>query len=153
MDRQPQLLPCVIASSGSSEQRARTLTFARWSESLSSLGRHQSCTALDGPPPAMTKQFDCFLAHDWGTDELGRDNHSRVSEVCSRLRDAGFKPWFDNDEMRGDVNDTMMDGLDKSSCVIVFITERYIIKASGKGPNGLNDNCARRQAHIHLTHV
>ena len=48
-------------------------------------------------------QFDCFLTHDWGVDELDRDNHARVSQVCTKLKDAGFKPWFDEEFMRGDV--------------------------------------------------
>ena len=86
-------------------------------------------------------QFDCFLTHDWGTDELERDNHARVSQVCGRLKDAGFKPWFDEEFMRGDVNTTMTDALSRSRCVIVFITERYIKKASGNGERGANDNC------------
>ena len=86
-------------------------------------------------------QFDCFLTHDWGTDELDRDNHARVSQVCVRLKDAGFKPWFDEEFMRGDVNKTMTDALSRSRCVIVFITNRYVEKASGNGEHGANDNC------------
>ena len=33
-------------------------------------------------------QFDGFLTHDWGEDELGR-NHGRVSQVCAALKQAG----------------------------------------------------------------
>ena len=86
-------------------------------------------------------QFDCFLTHDWGTDELDRNNHARVSQVCVRLKDAGFKPWFDEEFMRGDLNKTMTDALSRSRCVIVFITNRYVEKASGNGEHGANDNC------------
>ena len=35
----------------------------------------------------------------------------------------------------------MADAIRKSACVIVFITKRYIDKASGNGPNGSDDNC------------
>ena len=35
----------------------------------------------------------------------------------------------------------MADGIDDSACVVAFITERYLSKAGGKGPNGANDNC------------
>ena len=94
--------------------------------------------------------FDCFLTHDWGEDELGRDNHARVSEVYKRLKQAGFAPWFDEEFMRGDINQTMSDAMSRSSSVVAFITKRYIEKASGKGPNGANDNwCMPRQAPEH----
>ena len=86
-------------------------------------------------------KFDCFLTHDWGEDELGRDNHARVSKVYVRLKDAGLRPWFDEEFMRGDVNKTMMDALGNSACAVVFITRRYVEKASGIGPNGADDNC------------
>jgi len=85
--------------------------------------------------------YDAFLTHDWGTDELGRDNHGRVSRVNRALRDAGYAPWFDEEQMRGNVKTMMADSVDASACVVVFITERYIEKASGKGPSGENDNC------------
>jgi len=35
----------------------------------------------------------------------------------------------------------MADGIDNSSVVCVFITSRYIQKASGKGETGADDNC------------
>lgn len=94
--------------------------------------------ALQQPTP---QRYDAFLTHDWGQDELGRDNHSRVARVCAQLKAAGYSPWFDEDRMRGDVNQTMSDAIDQSDCVVVFVTERYVTKASGKGPNGSDDNC------------
>ena len=85
--------------------------------------------------------YDAFLAHDWGEDEQGRKNHARVSKVCAALKRAGLSPWFDEDRMSGDINKAMADGLRSSLCVVTFLTERYIVKASGNGPNGSNDNC------------
>ena len=32
------------------------------------------------------------------------------------------------------------DGIEQSACVVVFITQSYLLKASGDGPNGLDDN-------------
>ena len=29
---------------------------------------------------------DVFLTHDWGKDELGRDNHARVSKINTALQ-------------------------------------------------------------------
>ena len=31
--------------------------------------------------PSTAIKYDVFLTHDWGTDEMGRDNHVRVSKV------------------------------------------------------------------------
>ena len=92
----------------------------------------------------MPAQFDAFLTHDWGTDEDGRDNHARVIKICHALRDrAGLSIWLDEDEMRGDVNQQMTDGIEDSACVVAFVTKRYIDKAGGKGPNGADDKCDR----------
>ena len=78
-------------------------------------------------------QFDCFLTHDWGEDEGGRNNHARVARVCANLKKEGLRPWFDEERMRGDINDKMADGIEGSGCVVCFITKRYIQKAGGKG--------------------
>ena len=55
------------------------------------------------PPPAAadalrkamsdassSAEYDAFLTHDWGDDELGRSNHARVAEVNRLLKAAGF---------------------------------------------------------------
>jgi repressor of nif and glnA expression len=42
-----------------------------------------------------------FLTHDWGRDELGRDNHARVSFVNGELKKRGYSTWFDSDKMTG----------------------------------------------------
>ena len=36
----------------------------------------------------------------------------------------------------------MADAMANSSCVVAFMTERYLVKASGNGPNGPNDKYA-----------
>jgi len=92
-------------------------------------------------PAAAPLAYDCFLSHDWGTDESGRSNHSRVSRVCAALRSAGLRPWFDEEEMRGDINQRMVEGVEGSGCVVCFVTRNYLRKAWGKGPAGDDDNC------------
>ena len=42
--------------------------------------------------------------------------------------------------MRGDINEKMTSGIDNSSCVVVFVTKNYLLKASGNGANGADDN-------------
>eukprot|EP00964_Phaeocystis_antarctica_P107623 scaffold72307_cov45-Phaeocystis_antarctica.AAC.1 len=51
--------------------------------------------------------YDCFLTHDWGEDEAGRNNHARVARVSKALKAEGLRPWFDEDQMRGDINHKM----------------------------------------------
>ena len=93
-------------------------------------------------PPRVTRKYHAFFTHDWGTDDEGRDNHDRVIRVCEALRRrGGLSVWLDEDEMRGDVNQQMTDGIDDSACVVAFVTKRYIDKAGGKGPNGMDDKC------------
>jgi len=64
-----------------------------------------------------------------------------VAQVNQELQAAGLNTWFDNERMRGDVMMAMSDGVHYSKAVVVFITETYIVKASGKGPRGPDDNC------------
>jgi hypothetical protein len=44
-------------------------------------------------------QYHVFLAHSWGMDAEGRDNHKRAAELYRKLIAAGFKVWFDNDQV------------------------------------------------------
>jgi hypothetical protein len=44
------------------------------------------------------------------------------------------------DEIRA-ASSQMTEGIDHSKTMGVFVTERYIAKASGRGDNGANDNC------------
>ena len=56
-------------------------------------------------------QYDCFLTHDWGEDEEGRSNHARVGKLSAALKAEGIRPWFDEECMRGDINDKMVPNL------------------------------------------
>eukprot|EP01031_Cornospumella_fuschlensis_P014535 gene14535-17750_t len=92
-------------------------------------------------PPARLMKFtseatDCFLTHDWGKDELGRDNHARVGRLNGLLKARGFRTWFDEEMMRGDIQQKMADGIEHAACVVVFITVRYMEKVAGKGEKG-----------------
>ena len=81
---------------------------------------------------------DVFLAHDWGTDEQGRNNHDRVSVVNDALKQLGYKTWFDSEQMTGDIVDKMCDGIDNTRLVLVFVTQRYAKRVqSGQD----NDKC------------
>jgi hypothetical protein len=91
--------------------------------------------------PVVEFEFDVFLSHDWGKDELGRDNHERVAHISAQLQAAGVRTWLDAEQMRGAINNRMAEGIAGSSVVLCFITQNYVIKASGLGPRGEDDNC------------
>ena len=94
------------------------------------------------PPIKLLKsKFTAFLSHNWGPDDEGRDNHQRVLKLAKAMNDAGLPVWTDEEQMHGDILEKMTDGIDDSACVVVFVTQNYINKAGGKGPNGKNDNC------------
>lgn len=90
---------------------------------------------------SSSAKYDAFLSHNWGKDEEGRDNHARVVKASESLGAAGYAPWLDQELMRGNVHKTMAEAIEVSGCMIVFVTQQYINKASGNGPNGENDNC------------
>eukprot|EP00873_Tetraselmis_striata_P000604 jgi/Tetstr1/420868/TSEL_011941.t1 len=79
---------------------------------------------------------DVFLTHDWqGAD--GR-NHERVARVNCCLQELGLRTWFDEQRMTGKVQERMAEGLEDSGGVLVFVTQRYHDKVTGKDQS---DNC------------
>ena len=88
----------------------------------------------------MTKTH-VFLTHDWGTDELGRNNHERVAKVNAWLKLHGVVTWFDSERMKGNIVQQMFNGIDNCQVVIVIVTKNYMDKVAGKSAAGLGDNC------------
>ena len=85
-----------------------------------------------------------FLLHNWEIDELGRNNHRRVSIINKELKRIGYKTWFNEERIRGDIDDRIAEGIKQTKCVIVFITQKYYEKVSGKTAN---DNCKLEFSH------
>lgn len=83
----------------------------------------------------MALTTDVFLSHDWGKDHL---NHLRVRLIDQKLQELGYKTWFDEKDMKGEIHKAMAGGIEHTKCVIVFITKNYYAKVTGM--NG-NDNC------------
>ena len=83
-----------------------------------------------------------FLSHCWGEDEHGRDNHQRVGKVNAWLQKHKVIPWYDVEQMEGNVMQRMAEGIDNTCIVLVFVTKQYIEKVAGKGPKGQNDSCS-----------
>jgi hypothetical protein len=94
--------------------------------------------AMPGVPLPPGMLYNAFLTHDWGKDELGRDNHQTVTRVNTALKSRGVVTWFDSERMEGHIRDKMVAGIDASACVVVFITQRYMAKVGGQDHK---DNC------------
>lgn len=86
----------------------------------------------------MAHNTDVFLSHNWGKDELGRDNHARVSCINKELQKYGYLTWFDEEQIKGEIVNQIADGIQGAQGVIIFITKRYHDKVTGKRAN---DNC------------
>ena len=100
--------------------------------------------------PSERHEYDVFISHDWGTDALGRDNHTRASLLNTKLKQLGLRTWFDEERLAsgGTLDVMMMEGLDASRSVIVCATVRYMEKISGSANN---DNCCKEFQHALAT--
>jgi len=86
---------------------------------------------------------DVFLSHNWGKDNEGRDNHCRVVKMAKYLEDKGIKCWIDEKEISGDIKKAMIDGIYFSRTFIACVTEDYMRKIDGQGPNKEKGNCLK----------
>ena len=92
----------------------------------------------------MADCTDVFLSHNWGKDEYGRDNHQRVSSINEKLKAHGYKTWFDEEKLTGNIDEKMAQGIEQTKGVIVFITRRYYEKVNGENAG---DNCQKEFQH------
>ena len=85
-----------------------------------------------------------FFLHSWGTDELGRNNHQRVSIIDKELKIIAYQTWFDEDRISGDLDDRMVEWIEQTKCVVVFMTRKYHDKVTSKIAN---NNCKLEFSH------
>jgi len=45
---------------------------------------------------AKRATFPAFFTHDWGNDELGRNNHRRVVQLAENLKKRGLRSGSTN---------------------------------------------------------
>lgn len=79
--------------------------------------------------PRQNKQifkWHCFLSHCWGEKGV---THELVLNIAQRLKNEKLKPWVDQEQMKGELDKDMSNGIEKSACFIVFITKAYMEKA------------------------
>ena len=83
-----------------------------------------------------------FLSHTWKYDNLNRNTHLRVKAIGNLLKKFGWTIWLDEDDMKGNIDACMVNGIKNCDCVIVCLTTKYIDKINLASNNTtIRDNC------------
>ena len=83
-----------------------------------------------------------FLSHAWGMDSQDRDNHLRCKEIYKLLLQYGYTVWFDEKDIKGNIDSSIMKGINNSKIILLCLTEKYCNKINSAINNNLpNDNC------------
>ena len=91
----------------------------------------------------MRKQL--FLSHSWAVDEEGRDTHARARLLAHNLQRLGWSVWFDEYDMRNNIDASMANGIDGADTVLILLTRAYARKVNRAAqlPVSSNDNCLK----------
>lgn len=85
---------------------------------------------------------DIFISHAWGNDTLGRDNHVRCKLLADKLIQKGYSVWFDTYDLYGNIDFTIMNGINNCKIVLLCLTKKYCDKINNCAINQItNDNC------------
>lgn len=96
----------------------------------------------------MKKQI--FFSHDWRIDSQGRNNHIRVHSIVKQIQKYGYSTWFDEEDMNGNIDAAMADGIEHADAVIVCITETYCNKINNASRDSRKrDNCLKEWTYAH----
>ena len=83
-----------------------------------------------------------FLSHAWGKDCLDRDNHARCRELYIKMKESGYSLWFDEKNMKGNIDNSIIKGINNSKIILICLTKKYCDKINNAANNSLpNDNC------------
>tara|TARA_Y100000816_G_C26046116_1_gene548203 strand:- start:54 stop:710 length:657 start_codon:yes stop_codon:yes gene_type:complete len=85
---------------------------------------------------------DIFISHAWGDDSNGRNNHTRSKEIADLLISKGYSVWFDSYDMCGNIDSSIMNGINNCGIFIICISEKYFAKINTAiNTFKVNDNC------------
>ena len=65
--------------------------------------------------------YDIFLSHAWDDGK----HAPLTTEVYLRLLDAGYRVWLDTTDMGADPQASMLQGVERSRCVVALMSARY----------------------------
>lgn len=83
-----------------------------------------------------------FISHSWGLDSHNRDNHQRCIELYKKLQNKNYSVWIDDKEIYGNIDSSIMKGINNCKVVLICLTENYCKKINNAVINNLpNDNC------------
>jgi hypothetical protein len=71
-----------------------------------------------------------------------------VKRINDAIKARGVIPWFDEERMSGETRQKMVDGIENSDVIVVFVTEAYRDKTNSS--NG-RDNCRFEFTHASNT--
>lgn len=97
----------------------------------------------------MNKQL--FFSHTWKADRLGRNTHQRVYDLVKMIREQGWTTWFDEEDMGGNIDAAMAQGIDNADAIIICLTEEYCNKVNetAKDPRK-RDNCLKEWTYANI---
>lgn len=85
---------------------------------------------------------DIFISHSWCKDGLKRNNHTRCKKLADKLIKSGYTVWFDSYDLCGNIDATIMEGINNAKVVLVCLTKKYCDKINNCVSNQVtNDNC------------
>ena len=88
----------------------------------------------------LTCKCDVLLSYDCEFDDDGRDNRERVFRINDRLKNCGILTWYHDDIFKDSYTEQqLIDGLNNSAIVIVFLTKRYLERL--RTHDNLKDSC------------
>eukprot|EP01042_Synura_sphagnicola_P027411 gene27411-35397_t len=87
-----------------------------------------SASCSSAPALTVGKKTHVFLSHDWGIDG---NNHHRVKQVSEALKSRGLVTWIDEERLVNEIDEKIIDGIDHTECMLVFVTENYVRKVNG----------------------
>ena len=90
----------------------------------------------------MYSQKQLFISHTWRYDELNRDTHLRVMQICDLIKEFGWTVWLDEEQMKGNIDTAMVQGVRNCEIFIACLTKQYITKVNLASENArIRDNC------------
>jgi hypothetical protein len=102
-----------------------------------------------GGQKVPARKTTVFITHDWGINEDGSINHDVASKINKFLQDHGIETWFDEQQLTGDLQYQMAEGIENTKVVIALVTRRYLGKVNSED---VRDNCAYEFGHAVRVH-
>lgn len=90
----------------------------------------------------MHKQL--FFSHAWSNDYLNRNTHDRVINLVELIQNFGWTTWLDEDDMYGNIDAAIVNGIDNADAIIICLTGKYCdkINRASNDPR-IRDNCLK----------